>query len=117
MRHTTALLAVLLLGGAAACSSGGESDPAPTVTVTAPASPTLDAAAARQACVDAWLKVMTADGYDPDAEPATPSECEGLSGQAGLYMEALQARNAENRASLDACLEDPSCTSWPLPTP
>ncbi|SMF64585.1 hypothetical protein [Streptomyces sp. Amel2xC10] len=112
MRYATVLLlaACLSLVG---CSSGGASAPAPTVTVTE--TPTLSAAQAEQACVDAWHAVMTADGYDPDAEPPTPSSCEGLPGQADMYMEALQRRNAENRARVDECLDDPSCTSIPIP--
>ena len=111
MRRATVLFACLLLAG---CSSAAD-DPKPAVTVTETAAPSLSAADAEQACVDAWLSVMMADGYDPDAEPVTPTVCEGLPGQAGMYMEALRERNAENRARLDECLEDLSCTSVPVP--
>jgi hypothetical protein len=111
-RTTTALLAAacLALGG---CSSGGE--PTKTVTATVTASPSLSKAEAKAACVDAWLALMTADGYDPEAEPETPGECEGLSGQAGMYAEALQARNQANRDEIAECVDDPSCTSVPIP--
>jgi hypothetical protein len=112
MRRTALLLAAacFLLAG---CSSGGEPEKA-TVTVTATPSPSLDEAAAKTACTDAWYALMTSDSYDPDGEPATPSECDGLSGQADLYFEALQRRNAEARESFDACTEDPACTEWPV---
>lgn len=113
MRHTAALLAVACLA-LAGCSSGG-GEPAKTVTVTATASPSVSEAEGRQACVDAWLAVMTADDYDPDADPATPSECDGLSGQATMYMEALQARNQANRDKIAECREDPTCTSVKVP--
>ncbi|WP_328436922.1 hypothetical protein OHA71_06515 [Streptomyces sp. NBC_00444] len=113
-RTTTVLLAAACLLALAGCSSDSdEPESTPTVTVTAP--PSLSAAEAKQACTDAWHTLMTADDYDPDSEPATPVECEGLEGQADMYMEALQARNAENRARVDECLEDPKCTSVPIP--
>lgn len=113
MRHTAAvvLAACLLLVG---CSSDGE--PEKAVTVTATASPSLSEAEARQACVDAWLAVMTADDYDPDSGlEARPGVCEGLPGQATMYAEALQARNQANRDEIAECVEDPSCTSVPIP--
>lgn len=113
MRHTTTVLLAVVCLAVAGCSSGGE--PAKTVTATVTASPSLSEAEAKQACVDAWLTVLTADGYDPDAEPVTPGECGGLSGQATMYAEALAARNQANRDELDECLDDPSCTSVPIP--
>ena len=115
MRRTVVLLAAACLA-LAGCSSGGEPEKE-TVTVTASASPSVDAAVAKAACTDAWYALMTADGYDPDVEPATPSECEGLPGQAALYFEALKRRNAEARESFDACTDDPTCTEWPVATP
>jgi hypothetical protein len=115
MRHTvTAVVCLLLAGTLAGCSSSSD-DPKPTATKTVTATPSLSAAEQKQACVDAWHSLMTADGYDPDAEPPTPAQCGGLPGQADMYMEALRARNAENRARVDECLEDPSCTSVPIP--
>jgi pectin methylesterase-like acyl-CoA thioesterase len=117
MRRTTitALLAAAILA-LAGCSSSDDGKPAKaTATVTATKAPSLDAADARQVCVDAWLSVMTTDGYDPDAEPVTPAECEGQSGQAEMYAEALQQRNQANRDEIDECLEDLSCTELPIP--
>jgi hypothetical protein len=114
MRHTTAVVLAACLLALTGCSSGGEPEK-PTVTVTAAPSPSLDKAAAKTACTDAWYALMRSDGYDPDVEPEAPSECEGLPGQADMYMEALQRRNAENRARLDECLDDPGCTEMPIP--
>jgi hypothetical protein len=117
MRHTTILLAAAALALALAlaltgCSSGDAEPTKPSPSITQ--SPTVSEAEARQACVDAWLTLMTADGYNPDAEPVTPSECDGLPGQAAMYAEALAERNAANRERLDECLEDPSCTEFPV---
>lgn len=112
MRHTTVLLAVVCLA-LAGCSSGGE--PEKTVTATVTASPSLSEAEARAACVDAWLAVLK---DTPDAAPDVadkPAVCDGLSGQAAMYAEALQARNQANRDELEACTEDPSCTDFPAP--
>jgi hypothetical protein len=112
MRHTaTVVLAVVALA-LTGCSSGGNE---PTKTVTVTASPSLSAEEARQACVDAWLVVLQETPDDaPDVEDK-PAVCEGLSGQAEMYAEALMARNQANRDEHDACTRDPACTSWPVP--
>jgi hypothetical protein len=98
MRHTTALLATVLLAlvGAAGCSSEPSAgDPKPTTTKTS--APALSPEEARAACVDAWADALLDDpDLGVDAEPA---ECEGLPGDDRLdrYMEGLQKRNAINR--------------------
>lgn len=98
MRHTTALLATVLLAvaGTAGCSSdSSDADPQPTVTVTS--TPALSPEEARAACVDAWADALLDDpDLGVDAEPA---ECAGLPGGDRLdrYMEGLQKRNAINR--------------------
>lgn len=114
MRHTTATLLTAACLALAGCTDGAD-ESTKTVTATVTATPSLPEAEAKQACVKAWLTLMTADGYDPDAEPATPDECGGLPGQADMYAEALAQRNAANRNELDECLNDPSCTTWPIP--
>jgi hypothetical protein len=111
MRRTAVLLACLL--PLTACSAG--SDPAPAVTVTATKSPSLSAADARAACVDAWLAVLENTPDDAPDVADKPAVCEGQAGQATMYAEALQTRNQANRDELDACLEDPECTGWPVP--
>ncbi|UJV42071.1 hypothetical protein [Streptomyces sp. AMCC400023] len=110
MRHTTTLLTAACLA-LASCSGNTEpAKPSPSATQ----SPTISDADARQTCVDAWHALMTADDYDPDAEPKTPGACDGLTGQAAMYAEALAERNAENRERLDECLDDPTCTKFPV---
>lgn len=114
MRRATVMPAVILLLTLTGCSSGSD-EPTKTVTATVTASPSLSEAEAKQACVDAWLALMTGDDYDPDTEPETPGACDGLPGQADMYAEALTERNAANIDELDECLDDPSCTAWPAP--
>ncbi|WP_121709317.1 hypothetical protein [Streptomyces sp. E5N91] len=109
---TAAALAVLALTLTACSSEDQPSKPAVTVTTTATA--TVDRAAARQACVDAWLDLLTADASTgAEDEPAV---CDQVPGQSvEMYMDALQQRNKANRDEVDACLEDPTCTSVPVP--
>ncbi len=108
MRRITVLLAVgLALAG---CSSGS-TEPARTVT----ASPSLSTTAARAVCVDAWLTVLRETPDDAPDAADKPAVCEELPGQAAMYAEALKLRNAENRARLDECLDDPGCTEMPIP--
>lgn len=119
MRRTlTATAAALLLVGAAACSSSPAGDPKPAATVTATATPSLSAAQARQACLDAWrtwLDNEPAD-YNAEADPApTLPACAGRTDGVDLEFEAVQERNAENRGKIDDCLADPTCTSLPIP--
>lgn len=98
MRHTTALLAaVLLAGGAVGCSDSSDPGPKPTATVTKTATPSLSTTEARAACVDAWAQALLKDAkLSVDEEPA---ECAGLPGDDRLdrYMEGMQKRNAINR--------------------
>ncbi|MFD7876257.1 hypothetical protein ACFV5G_19490 [Streptomyces sp. NPDC059766] len=116
MRHTTAAILAVATLGLAGCSGSGRGEPTKPTTSAPAASPSVDAAGQRQACVDAWLAVMTADGYDPDAGLENrPSVCEGQRDQAGMYADALVRRNEQARKPLDDCLADPSCTSLPVP--
>jgi hypothetical protein len=108
---STAAVLVLTLG---ACSSGdgggGERKP----TATASATPTLDAAAQREACVTAWAEAIQAGQDDVSQEPEA---CAGLPAGDRLdrYMEGLQQRNQGNRDEIAECVEDPTCTSVPVP--
>jgi hypothetical protein len=117
MRHTTTLLAACLLAVAGCSSSGGEDEPAKTITVTA--SPSLSEAEARQACVDAWRAWFDnePDDYDPDTDPLPElPACDGRRDNADLAIKAWRQRIAENLARFDACTEDPaSCTEDPVP--
>lgn len=99
MRHTTALLAALLLAaGAVGCSDSSDPDPKPTATVTKTATPSLSTTEARAACVDAWADALLEDA-DLGMEDE-PAQCKGLPGDDRLdrYMEGLQKRNAINRS-------------------
>lgn len=115
MRHTTA--AVLLTAAAFALTGCSSSDPKPeaTVTATATKTPTQSAAELRAACVNAWAAVLQEDA-DSDPDQA-PSDCAGVpeSDQLDAYMDGLQQRNQANRDSAKDCLDDPTCTSLPIP--
>lgn len=119
MRRTlTAAATAILLAGAAACSSSPADDPKPAVTVTATATPSLSAADARQACLDAWRTWLDNEPADYNAEtdpaPTLPA-CAGRTDSVDLEFEAVQEHNAENRGKIDDCLADPTCTSLPIP--
>lgn len=112
---STAAVLVLTLGG---CSSsdggsgggGGGDDRKPSSSAT----PTLDQAAQREACVTAWAEAIQAGQDDVDQEPEA---CAGLPSGDRLdrYMEGLQQRNKGNRDEIADCVEDPTCTSVPVP--
>lgn len=117
-RTTTALLAATVLA-LAGCSAANGDDPKPTVTVTKTSAPKLTAAEKHQACVDAWTRTIKARPVDFDSDTdheEYPTECEGLPDGLEMYSEASFAIAEANRASLEACLDEPTCTSWPLPT-
>ncbi|WP_112466679.1 hypothetical protein [Streptomyces triticisoli] len=112
--RTTAMAVAVLALVLSACSSKPD-QPDATPTATATATPTIDQAAARQACVDAWADVLQAD---PDAGlEDEPVPCDGLpkGDRIDRYMEGLQQRNKANRDRVAACVEDPACTSVPIP--
>ncbi|MFD8845475.1 hypothetical protein [Streptomyces pseudogriseolus] len=107
-----ALLALAALTAGCGSSDDKPSEPEqPAATVTK----TVDTAAARAACVDAWAELLQGD---EDLDPADePSACQGLPEDDRLdrYMDGLAQRNQANRDEVEACLDDPSCTSVPIP--
>lgn len=110
MRRTAvALLAAVTL----ALSGCSDSEPErPAVTATATKAPERSQAELRAACVDAWAEAINADA---DAEePAVCADVEGAQ-HADMYMEGLQQRNQANRDEIAECVDDPSCTSVPIP--
>jgi hypothetical protein len=116
MRRTViALLATATLA-LAGCSAAGEDEkPQTPATATVTKAPELSAAEKRKACVDAWADAIQADAdTDIDQQPAA---CEGLPEDDNLdrYMEGMQQRNKANRDDMQACLDDPTCTSYPVP--
>lgn len=117
MRRTTvtALLAAvaLALGG---CSSSSDGDkPEPTATATVTKGLELSAAEQRTACVDAWAALLQED-VGAGIEDA-PVECGAVpeGDRLDVYMEGLQRRNQANRDEVAECVDDPSCTSVPIP--
>jgi outer membrane murein-binding lipoprotein Lpp len=105
--------AALALAGCSS-SDGDEGGDDPKPTATASATPTLDAAAQREACVTAWAQAIQAGQDDIDQEPEA---CQGLPAGDRLdrYMEGMQQRNQGNRDKIAECVEDPTCTSVPVP--
>lgn len=107
---TAAAITALCLALAGCSSSGDDGKPEPAASSPS-ASPTVDKAAAAAACKEGWRKGLE-DGSVDNGQ--IPSECDGVPNSARIGMEALQERNAANRDRLDDCLEDPSCTEWPV---
>ncbi|MFB7162313.1 hypothetical protein [Streptomyces sp. NPDC056242] len=122
MRRTvTALLAITASLALASCSNSDGTPPAKaTATVTATKAPELTAAEKRKACVDAWADVIDSrpDNFDPEVdEDEEPTECKGLPADDAMdrYWDGLTQRNKENQDKARKCLDDPTCTSLPLP--
>lgn len=111
-KAATALLAATALA-LAGCSSSDDSKPTPTVTVTK--TPKLSAAEHRKACVKAWAKVLH-DNADADQNLDEPNVCAGAGGDHyGMYWDGMMQRNRENQDAARDCLDDPTCTSLPVP--
>ncbi|MFE9923285.1 hypothetical protein ACFYQA_17370 [Streptomyces sp. NPDC005774] len=112
MRTRTAATAVLLALAAltAGCSSDSSNDKPSEPTVTA--TQTVDTAAARQACVDAWAELLQGD--EQASAEDEPDVCEQVPGQsAEMYMDALQQRNQANRDALQDLIDEASENAQP----
>ncbi|MGW1066619.1 hypothetical protein ACWD4F_19155 [Streptomyces aureus] len=109
----TALLATAGLALAGCSGLAGDSGP------TAWTHPSVAAAArAHQACVDAWVGVMSADDYDRgESADSRPGVCDRLPDQLKMFSEAELERATRDRRSVDACVADPHCEAWPLSSP
>jgi hypothetical protein len=117
IRRAAVAVLLVLAAATASCSSDSTNDKPgkPTATPSATSTPSVDKAAARKACVDAWAALLKEDeNVSAEDEPAV---CDSApSGQkAEMYAEALRERNKANRDRLDACLQDPTCTEMPIP--
>jgi len=114
MNLRTAAAAVAVLALALSGCAGGDDTPAPTPassSATASASPSVDRAAARRECIDAWVKALEDGTASAENQPAV---CDQVPGQAAqMYVEALAQHNAANRERLEECMDDPSCTDYP----
>ncbi|MER7806154.1 hypothetical protein [Streptomyces sp900116325] len=108
-----ALVAAGLLATLTACGSSDDSDGKPTPTVTATATRTVDSAAARQGCVDAWADTISnrPSDFDPDTDTdPEPAECKGLPEDdwTDRYMEGLHASNQRGIDALQDRIDEAS---------
>ncbi|MER5653450.1 hypothetical protein ABT076_10585 [Streptomyces sp. NPDC002131] len=112
-KTAVALLAAAALALAGCSSPGDDSKPTPTVTVTK--APKLSASEQRKACVEAWAKVLH-DNADADQNLDEPNLCASAGGDHyGMYWDGMMQRNKENQDAARDCLDDPTCTSLPVP--
>ncbi|MFJ4837164.1 hypothetical protein [Streptomyces sp. NPDC088746] len=97
---TAAITAGILLATLTACSGSSTEDKPTTPATTAAATPTLDAAAATQQCVDAIAETISnrAVDFDPenDSDPKPP-ECDAVPEDEYLdaYMDGLNQSNRD----------------------
>jgi hypothetical protein len=95
--RTATVTAVLLAAALAGCSSGGDAEPAKTVTTTA--SPKLSKEEVTRQCVDALTeRAMESEGevpFDPTPAPCAPL---GDSEYLDAYMDGI---SEANRAGLE----------------
>lgn len=110
-----ALLALTAVTGCSSDSSDDKPDPTPTTPV-ATVTQTVDTAAQRAACVDAWAELLQDADAEVDITTDEPAACDGLPAgeRTERYMDGLFQRNQANRDRIDECLEDPACTSIPI---
>lgn len=120
MRHTalaTVAVAVTALALAGCSASSGADTPKATVTATTTAAqtPEVSTEQARTACVDAWAQVLDADVNADIDQP--PTACQGLPAgdKLPLYIKGMEQRSEANRKEIDDCIQDPACTSVPIP--
>ena len=100
-RLTAAAVAVLALA-LTGCSSDS-ADPKPSASSSAPASPTVDQAAAEDACREAWRKALE-DGAIEDGTVSGenhPAECEGVRRSAQIGADVLRVALEEGRDRLE----------------
>jgi hypothetical protein len=117
MRTRTALPAVLLTLAAltAGCSNSDQpSKPAKPASTSATPTPTVDAAAARQACVDAVAAIPAGDNGEVPSEPV-PDDCKALSDSEYLaaYMDGIEQSNQNGRDALQDLIDEASKTAQP----
>lgn len=112
-RTTAAAVIAVLALTLSACSSGGDDKPSQPASSSAAASPSVDPAAARKTCVDAWaeeirLNPNSGEGDEPAACSQVPGDRETL------YGEAVRQKIQNGRDQIDECLADPACTELPI---
>lgn len=108
-----ALLALAFL--TAGCSNDNTTDqPSSAQSTTAAATPTVDQAAARQACVDAVAAIPVDENGEVPSEPI-PDECAELSEGDYLdaYMDGIQQSNQDGRDALQDLIDEASENATP----
>ncbi|NEW74987.1 hypothetical protein [Streptomyces rhizosphaericus] len=118
IRTTAAAIAVgaLLLVG---CSSGSDDKTEPTTpkhSAGAPSKAPLSKAQIASRCITALVDQATQDPSS-DIGAVRPKACAHLddSEYADATLKATQRVNKAARDGLKDCLDDASCTSWPVP--
>ncbi|MCI3929975.1 hypothetical protein [Streptomyces sp. AN091965] len=115
MRRTCiAALAVVSLA-LAGCSSSDDEPGKPKSSKTL----TVDAAEQGRACIKAWMDTIESrpDDFDPETdEDPEPDACSKVpdASREDMYMDALERVNEEGQEGLRDCLDDPSCTRFPV---
>jgi len=111
MRTRKAAFAILLTLAAftAGCSSSTDNKPSKTDSTTLSATPTVDQAAARQACVDAVAKLPAGENGEVPSEPV-PDECATLSQADYLkaYVDGIEQSNQQGRDTLQDLIDEAS---------
>ncbi len=110
-RTTAATVLLALAAFTAGCSSDNTTGDKPTATATPAASPTptIDQAAARQACVDAVAAIPADDNGEVPSEPV-PDECQTLTDGDYLdaYTDGIQQSNQDGRDALQDLIDEAS---------
>lgn len=114
--RTTAIAVLLTLAAATAgCSSDTtDSKPDKPTTVTTSPTPTVDAAAARQACVDAVATIPADANGEVPSEPV-PDACSSLDDAAYLdaYSDGIEQANQAGRDALQDLIDEASEAAQP----
>ncbi|MEW2570481.1 hypothetical protein [Streptomyces sp. NPDC047070] len=117
MHARTALAAALLALAAATAGCGSDSsndEPSKSDKPAASASPSVDEAAALQACVDAVADIPAGDNGEVPSEPV-PDECADLDEGDYLdaYMDGIEQSNEQGRDDLQDAIDEASKASQP----
>lgn len=114
-RTTTIAILLTLAAATAGCSSDTtDSKPDKPAAVTASATPTVDEATARQACVDAVAAIPADANGEVPSEPV-PDACASLDEDAYLdaYMDGIEQANQAGRDALQDLIDDASEAAQP----
>jgi len=108
-RAATPVLLALALATAGCSSNSTDDKPSKPTTAAASSTPTIDQAAARQACVDAVAAIPADDNGEVPSEPI-PDECASLSQADYLdaYMDGIEQSNQEGRDALQDLIDKAS---------